>query len=92
MVLLENLEVRSSKNLSKDTFLVTSMDQSASQMVQSALSSRADRTKRILPMKTFELEASHALGLETGLSTFDLKVLLLYMSRDTGDVVYNERV
>ena len=42
-------------------------------------------------MRTFESEASSALGFDTGISPFDLKALLIYMSRDTKQIVYNDK-
>ena len=66
--------------------------QLASQKVQSALSSRIDRVERVLPLKTFESEVNSVLGLGTGLSSLDLKVLLVYMSRDTKQILYNAKV
>ena len=42
-------------------------------------------------MKTFESEASSALGFDAGISPFDLRLLLVYMSRDMKQIAYNDK-
>lgn len=55
----------------------------------------ADRTNlvdRVYPKQVFTKEASKAMGLHNDLTECDLKVLLKFLARDKGALVYDDMV
>lgn len=45
-----------------------------------------------MPMSEFEAKVSEVLGIQDGISTEDLEVILTYLSREEGEIAFNERV
>ena len=55
------------------------------------LSSRTNLVDRIYPREMFSKEASRAMGLQSGLSESDLKVLLKHLARDKHAITYDDQ-
>ena len=57
-----------------------------------ALDSRCNWTDRVIPINVFATEVAKTLEQTSGLTNEDLKILLVYLSRDKKYLVYNARV